>query len=155
MKKLLFTFGVIAVLLLVLFPFARNAEPSSSLYSFKRLQENLILASKTNPEGKAEYHSELLNIRLKELIRIVEGKQNSLVLSASLRYSVTAGKYTEVIKQNNLTHETTNVKKQFNNHKNTLMSLETKYQRYTETDDTAKFIRDAINYLDLYAKDLP
>ncbi|KKR49994.1 hypothetical protein A3A55_00490 [Candidatus Roizmanbacteria bacterium RIFCSPLOWO2_01_FULL_40_14] len=152
MRKFFYFIILLVLAGVTLYYVSKDTTPSSSLFYGKRIIENFILATKIKPEDRADYYSQLLDVRLKELQTLYDDEQFDLIISASLRYSTIAGRLTETIKTHNLTDQSPHVKEQFNRHKLTLQSMA---DNYTEKDDRWKFIIDAKNYLDIYEKELP
>ena len=150
MRKFFYFIILLVLAGVTLYYVSKDTTPSSSLFYGKRIIENFILATKIKPEDRADYYSQLLDVRLKELQTLYDDEQFDLIISASLRYSTIAGRLTETIKTHNLTDQSPHVKEQFNRHKLTLQSMA---DNYTEKDDRWKFIIDAKNYLDIYEKD--
>lgn len=137
---------------IVLIALSRDSGPSSPLYPIKRSQENIILLTKTSPSDKIDYYLFLLDNRLKEIQYIMESGQYELLVSASLRYSTTAGTLTKIAKVNNLSQKTLSIKTKFLEHKKILDPMVTNFPEHT---DRWKFLKDAENYLDTYSKELP
>ncbi|MBI4136735.1 hypothetical protein HY469_01615 [Candidatus Roizmanbacteria bacterium] len=154
MRKLLIFLVALFVGCAGLYLFSKDALPSSHLFYAKRMSENIILATKTNPEQRAQYYSELLDIRLKEMQELYDRKEFDLMLSASLRYSTTAGRLTETLKTNQLNTMNAQIKEQFTSHKQSLQSMADTYMK-EEEGDRWRFIIDAKNYLEIYEKELP
>ncbi|MCR4263676.1 MAG: DUF5667 domain-containing protein [Candidatus Roizmanbacteria bacterium] len=152
MKKLFTTILVLLVGSVVLYYLSQDVTPASSLFYVKRISENLILATKINPQDRSDYYADLLDERLNELQELYDQKEYDLIISASLRYSTVAGRLTETIKKHNLNDKSSQVKEQFSKHKQMLQSMA---DNYDEEDDRWKFIIDAKNYLDIYEKELP
>ena len=123
------------------------------LFSLKRLQEKTFLNLQSGPQAKVKYMSFLLEIRLGEIKHLVENKQYTFLLNASLRYSTLAGEITDLIILNNLKDQLEPVKNQFLYHKQTLNNLYTLYPKNTDNIEY-KYLEDDINYLDIYLNKL-
>ena len=116
----------------------------------------MMLLSKTNPDEKAKYYEELLDLRLEELEVLTSHKnEHQLILPASLRYSTTAGEYTQLIKQHDLKNYATRARAQFASHTKVLKKLIATYPRKDVGDGGDVFIVDDVNYLIIYEKELP
>lgn len=124
--------------------------PESPFYNFKRIAEKGTMATKRTPTAKADYYLYLLDQRYKELDWVSKYRYE-YVLSSSLRYSTTAGEAVQVVKTNNLTAYKQPLLDRFAVHKK-------KYQHHEKTVGVVggqrSFLRDAINYIDLYSADL-
>src|SRR3989344_6394191 len=92
------------VLILSLF-LSANATPSSIFFPLKRLQEKIFFKLKPDAPAQVEYLSYLLDTRLQELKSMVDGKDFSKILDASLRYSSTAGNITDIVLDNKLSSQ--------------------------------------------------
>jgi hypothetical protein len=145
--NILFTVGI----LLILAAFSKNAHPKSSLYNIKRLDENVVLATKATPNAKAEYYNELLEKRFQEIETVYKEQEHEHLLVTALRYSSTAGKVTEFLKANNLSSESKKTKALLEKHKKRLTAIVAKDPR---TKNEWKYIQDSINYLDVYIPQL-
>jgi len=137
--------GILAVM-------SRNAQPSSSLYLIKRVQENIVLMTKITPVAKVDYYEYLLKARLDEIQYIMNSHQYELIVSTALRYATTAGKLTEIATKNNLKNKTPEITKEFTEHKKILDSLS---KQFPGLSDRWKYVVDDENYLDTYIKQLP
>lgn len=136
----------IAIFGLLLF-LSRDAMPNSGMYSFKRVSEKLISATKGNPNDKINYQIFLLSERMKEIDFIYHSQSRHLLLSTSMRYSSTAGKLTDLVVAVNLTDQKNRVYQIFENDKLKLKKLEVKYMWFEK-----KFIADAYYSLEQYQK---
>jgi len=116
MRKFFYFIILLVLAGVTLYYVSKDTTPSSSLFYGKRIIENFILATKIKPEDRADYYSQLLDVRLKELQTLYDDEQFDLIISASLRYSTIAGRLTETIKTHNLTDQSPHVKEQFNRH---------------------------------------
>lgn len=108
------------------------------------------MITKTNPDDKAKYYSELLEKRVQELDH-VRKVNHFYILSASLRYSTTAGEAVLFLTQNNLTKHIPQLQQQFIGYKKTIASFE---KNYTGEKNHLLFIKDAVNYTDIYLTSL-
>lgn len=125
--------------------------PDSNFYNFKRIFEKGKMATLRTPEAKTEYSMYLINERFEEIEHVIEKKEYDLVLSTSLRYSTTAGETVEIVRAHNLTAFRKPIEQTFATHKK-------KFAHYEDTviveGGHLGFLRDAINYLDLYSENL-
>lgn len=124
--------------------------PESPFYNFKRIAEKGTMATKRTPQARADYYLYLLDQRYNELDWVSKYKYE-YVLSSSLRYSTTAGEAVQLVKANNLVDYKQPLLDRFAKHKK-------KYQYHEKTVGVVGgqrgFLRDAINYIDLYTADL-
>lgn len=156
MQKVLVTIVFLVITSVVLLFFSLDSLPTSTLYNVKRLKENAIILTRTTPDAKARYYSELLDIRLHELEQLVPRKNDhNLILPVALRYSTTAGEYTKVIKENGLVDEAKEALLEFKRHTKILNQLIKKYPRVNIADRGDTYIIDSVNYLEIYEKELP
>ena len=153
MKKVTATLlaGIIFFILLTIL--SKDAYPGSSLYNFKRVYEKGVLFSKSEPPQKAEYLTQLLDIRLVELQHVYTVNR-FFILSSSLRYSATAGEATQYIISNNLTDKVLPLKMKFEAHKKVIGKMAKEYKDYKGKGDNASFFQDAVNYADIYQNSL-
>lgn len=123
-----------------------------SAYQFKRFKEEVILyfysRSKTK---KAEYLSKLIDSRLAELKYTVDKDDMASFEEANNRYFSSVGKCTEYLIDNNFSQEKTFLIEKLNTHKPILENMKNKYE---QTTAQWRFIRDNINYIDLYTNQL-
>lgn len=150
--KILLT-AVCALIPIFLFLSTRSNPDADWLYSFKRLQEDTFLKMQTTPHSQLNFYSNLLDERLSEMQYLIKQRKTTLMWSSSLRYSTTAGRMTELLLANNLPEEKKYIIDKFNKQQTILKGMEDYY--YSEFhDDNGKYIRDGINYLDLYKEKL-
>lgn len=147
----LVSIAVLIVLVVSLF-FSMNATPSSVFFPLKRLQEKIFLKFKTTPSSRVEYIAGLLDIRLQEINTMVKAKDYSEILSASLRYSATAGDLTNIVLSNNMVVEGKNLKNKLIEHKKELQQILENYPVDLNTE--RKYIEDDINYVSIYIEQL-
>lgn len=144
---------IITIIVVVRF-FSINSNPGSSFYSIKRLEEKIIINIKTDPNQKADYYAQLLNLRLYELENAVKSNNTDHILPISLRYAAAAGEYTNFLKANRLTNKTNEAVKHFEEHEKILKKLISTYRLKNVADNTANFLVDDINYLEGNRKQL-
>ncbi len=131
--------------------FSNTAKPDNPvLFGLKRLQENTFYNLKGD---KIDYSNTLLSKRLEELKGLANKEQSRFLWSASLRYSTTAGRITEMIKG-----ETSREKalKQIEVFKKDQEEIRKTLQQFPVdfSNEDWKFLEDAINYLDIYIDQL-
>lgn len=144
---LIITLSVLTILLLNL----DNINPNwNILYKVKRLQEKTYFNFKSDPAGKADYLSLLLDKRLVELENLTNDEKYQYLLSSSLRYAATAGELTDLVKVNNLDNKMPDLKSKFTSHKVRLQYLLDVYPKDIDGNVEHKYLIDDINYLDLY-----
>lgn len=144
------TFLALLVISLLL---SNNAAPDfGPFFGLKRLQENLFLKIKTSPIQKVDYESAILDERLSELKYLVENRKIGYFLTASLRYSATAGRLTDIISQNNISDKVFAAKAKFTQHQKIIEGLVTLCQKNDNTE--CKYIQDDANYLKIYISNL-
>lgn len=122
------------------------------IYKLKRLQENVFLKIKSSPAKKVDYESFILDNRLSELKYLVENQKIGYLLSSSLRYSATAGKLTDIIKQNYVFNKIPIIQAKFKEHQGVIEGLVALCQKNDNTE--CKYIQDGANYLKIYSNDL-
>lgn len=122
------------------------------LYGFKRLQEKSFLRLKQQVRERSDFYVFLLDNRLVELEHLVEKRKTGYILSASLRYSTTAGELTTLIKKGNLEDKLLLVIDRFRNHGLILEKLLRLCQKNDNSE--CKYIQDDINYLKIYSGEL-
>jgi len=141
MKIKLGVLAILAVLLLGLM-FSEKTDPAfEALWLIKRSEEKVYTKFKTG-QDRIDYNYVMLNRRLKELESLVAGKNYNFILSASLRYSTTAGQLTEMVTD---THKLAMI---FMEQRKVLQELLDKYPK--DVNEEWKYIQDDINYLDIY-----
>lgn len=143
---------IFLVLLIFSLFLSASATPSSIFFPLKRLQEKIFLKLKPNAPAQVEYLSSLLDIRLEELKIMVDGKDYSTILDASLRYSATAGNITDMVLENKLVAEGNSLKNKLIDQKKTLQEILNSYPVDFNTE--RKYIEDDINYLSIYIEKL-
>ncbi len=121
------------------------------LYSFKRLNEKIYLSLKPSPGQRLDYLFILLEERRNELAYVVEKGNSHYVLKSAQRYSTTAGEITELILNNNLYDQAKVAQERFRTHLPLIAELITKYPK---NDDEIKFVKDDVNYLNIYLEKL-
>lgn len=131
---------------------SENATPSSIFFPLKRLQEKIFLKLKPNAPAQVEYLSSLLDTRLEELKKMVDQKDYSTILEASLRYSATAGNLTDIILINKLSMQGQALKSKLAEHKKSLQQILKTYPVDLNTE--RKYIEDDINYVSIYIDQL-
>lgn len=146
------------IFILVIFALAlilsQNANPDfPPFFGLKRIQEKVFLSLEADPSGIIDYQMALLNKRLNELKSLVNNKSYSYLLTASQRYSTTAGQITELMINNNLGNKVDSIKKQFLEHQKVLNDLYIAYPKNTDNVEY-KYLEDAINYLKIYLEKL-
>lgn len=146
--NILITLLVIAGLIVA----SQDANPTSSLYTLKRVGETILFMTKITPQEKAAYYEVLLDRRLQEVKRVYKEKQYEALLETSLRYSSTAGIATQYIVQHNLTDASKQLKEVFENDK---VELEKMRNALPKNNVDGKYLTDAINYTTTYAEQLP
>lgn len=119
------------------------------IFGLKRFQENIFLKIKATPTQKVDYESAILDERLSELKYLVENQKTGYLLTSSLRYSATAGKLTEIIKQNYVFDKIPLIQAKFKSHQEIIAGLVTLCQKNDNTE--CKYIKDDVNYLKLYS----
>lgn len=140
-------------LLLIVALLAGKANPDGVLlYGYKRLQEKSFLRLKQQAQERSDFYAFLLDNRLVELEHLVEKRKTGYTLSASLRYSTTAGELTTLIKKSDLKDKILPVIDRFRNHGLILEKLLLKCQENDNTE--CKYIQDDINYLKIYSGEL-
>lgn len=147
--------GAIAILFvfaLALLLSNRATPDYGPIFGLKRLQENVFLKLKLSPVQKADYETSVLDNRLSELKYLVENQQIGYLLSSSLRYSATAGKLTDIIKQNYLSYKIPAIQAKFQDQRKVLEGLMALCQKNDNTE--CKYIQDDANYLKLYIEKL-
>lgn len=122
------------------------------IFGLKRFQENIFLKIKATPSSKVDYESAILDERLSELKYLVENQKIGYLLTSSLRYSATAGKLTEIIKQNYIFDKIPLIQAKFKSHQKIIAGLVTLCQKNDNTE--CKYIEDDVNYLKLYSNKL-
>jgi hypothetical protein len=134
----------------IIFYLSPRFMPESSFYNFKRLAEKGTMATKPGSEAKSNYYLYLLDQRYKELDWVAT-YNHDLVLSSSLRYSTTAGEAVQHIKANNLTESVKPLQDRFDKHKK---KFEYHEKNAGDIGGQRGFLKDAVNYIDLYSADL-
>ncbi|MBU1000341.1 hypothetical protein KKE78_03030 [Patescibacteria group bacterium] len=155
--KCRFQLGLIVILALFVASLLLSLKATPDMQPFfalKRVQENLFLEFKSDPEKKVDYMSNILNSRLEELQSVVKNENYDHVLKASLRYSTLAGRITEIVVDNNLTDKIDRVKDQFLSHQKLLDALYVAYPKNIPDNEEHKYIQDDYNYLNLYLDQL-
>lgn len=142
--------GLIVFLIILIFSLflSAKATPSSMFFPFKRLQEKIFLKLKPNVPSQVEYLSYLLDTRLQELKSMVDSKDYSTILDASLRYSATAGNITDIILNNKLATQGQAFKNKLIDQKKELQGILNAYPVDLNTE--RKYIEDDLNYLSIY-----
>lgn len=142
--------GLISFLIILIFSLflSANATPSSIFFPLKRLQEKIFLKLKPDAPAQVEYLSFLLDTRLEELKRMVDQKDYSKILEASLRYSATAGNITDIILNNKLSDQGQSFKNKLVDQKKVLQEILNTYPVDLNTE--RKYIEDNINYISIY-----
>ncbi len=154
--KIKIQLGSIAALVIVALSLllSQNSTPDAPpLFGLKRVQENVFLKLKSNPDQKFEYMQTLLNRRLEELGSQVRRESYGYILPSASRYSTLAGQLTEmalVLKDKN---KASSLKEQFANHQKALQQIYIVYPKNTENVEY-KYIEDDINYLKIYSDKL-
>lgn len=129
---------------------SQKANPDQKLlFGLKRVQEKAFLKTKTTPQAKVDYMSNLLEARLQEVQNVVNNKAYTYLLPTSNRYFTLAGQITDLIIANNLTDKIPSLKNQFLEHQKILYALYVAYPKNTSNLEY-KYIEDDINYLKLY-----
>lgn len=139
----------LAVIALSLFISIKANPDMPPFFALKRVQENVFLKFKSNPEDKIDYMRGMLDSRLNELAEVVKTRGSGNILPASSRYSTLAGQITDLVLANNMTDKAASLKSQFLNHQKVLDALYVAYPKNTE-DWEWKYIKDDFNYLKLY-----
>ncbi len=124
---------------------SHNAMPNSGMYSFKRINEKIMSATKRNPDDKIDYQISLLSERMKEIDFIYHSKSRHLLLSTSMRYSSTAGTLTQMLIAGNNSDKKKLVMEIFDRDEIKLKRLEMGYKWFEK-----KFIADASYSLEQY-----
>ncbi|MBI2601273.1 hypothetical protein HYW42_04965 [Candidatus Daviesbacteria bacterium] len=141
---------ILAILALSLI-FSNSADPSNQLlFGLKRFQENIFANFK---QDKLDYSNELLDKRVTELKQLANKEKSRYLWSASLRYSTTAGKITELIVAQNSKEKATIQIEIFNSDKEQINKAWQEFPRDFGNEDW-KFLEDAINYLNIYTEQL-
>lgn len=141
---------VILFCLAVALFFSNYATPDYGIiYKLKRLQENVFLKIKSSPVEKVYYESGILDDRLSELKYLVENQKIDYLLKASLRYSATAGKLTDIVKQNYVFDKIPLIQAKFKEHQEIIKGLVVLCQKNDNTE--CKYIQDDFNYLKIYS----
>ncbi len=122
------------------------------IFGLKRFQENAILKTLRLPAQKADFESTVLDKRLSELKYLVENQKIGYLLTASLRYSATAGKLTDIIKQNVILDKIPATQAKFREHQKIIEGLMAVCQKNDNTE--CKYIQDDANYLKIYSDNL-
>lgn len=131
--------------------FSNSAKPDNPvLFGLKRYQENIFYNFKGD---KIDYSNTLLAKRLEELKGLANGESARFLWAASLRYSTTAGRITEMIKGKNSKEKALKQIEAFNKDKKEIEQKLEEFPKDFGTDDW-KFLEDAINYLNIYIKQL-
>lgn len=152
MKTFIIYTATTLLLFLIVLWLSLNAAVTSPLFPLRRLDEQIILSTKRNPGDHAKYLLMLVNYRMGDLNLVIQQKQHSYFLPASLRFSSAAGKLTDYIKTHNAGQLTPEVRQTFSSDKKTLEKLTKEHQGSTQD---WKFITDDINYLSIYLTQLP
>lgn len=150
-----FKFGAMIILLVlaVSLILSNNATPDyGPIYGLKRLQENVFLKAQSSQAKKVDFESLVLDNRLYELKYLVENQKIAYLLSSSLRYSATAGKLVDMIKQNYLFDKIPAISDKFIKHQKIIVGLVAVCQKNDNTE--CKYIQDDANYLKLYIDEL-
>lgn len=146
-------FIVILFILAVALFLSNNATPDYGvIYKLKRLQENVFLKIRTSPVKKVDYESLILDSRLSELKYLVENQKIGYLLTSSLRYSATAGKLTDIVKQNYVFDKIPMIQAKFEEHQEIIEDLVALCQENDNTE--CKYIQDDANYLKIYSDNL-
>lgn len=152
MKKSRVQLGLIIILVILAVSLLLSLKASPDmppLFALKRVQEKAFLKLKPNPADRVDYMSSLLNSRLQEVQDVLNHKNYTYLLYASLRYSTLAGQITDLVVVNNMTGKVPALKEQFLNHQKALDTLYVAYPKNTENLEY-KYIQDDFNYLRLY-----
>lgn len=137
--------------LVLLYP-VDTAYPPSNFHNLKRMREEVIGFTKSSPDDKISYQMELLDRRLQEIEEMhVQGKYGPII-TASSKYSATAGKLTALAKHYTILEKTGAIREQFSRHSEKLQSLS---ENYPAGNDHWKFLSNAMNYLKVYESELP
>lgn len=150
-----------ALLFIITFPLSVSANginyekinPSNySAYQFKRLKEEVLLRfySRSKPK-KAEYLCNLIDKRLAELKYTVFKDDMAVFEDSNNRYFTSIGKCADYLNENNFSKEKLFVVEKIKLHKPILEEMKNKYE---QTTAQWRFIRDNINYIDLYTDQL-
>ncbi len=119
---------ILAILVLTLIGSSINTlDPSSSLYSLKRVTENirLIIAS-SDSNSKANVLTDNLDSRLNEIKFLVDSNNLDPLEKASNRYNSTAGQLLDLFPSLNK-DEISKIKTQIKNHPQTLTDIRAKF----------------------------
>ncbi len=122
-------------------------------YEFKRaLEKTKLLLFSPFHDRKAFFYGVLLNRRLAELTRIMDGKDFINLEKASARYSTIAGEYTNYILSNKLHGQIKIAKDQISSH---IKIIETLKAQYPNTEPMMwKFVENDANALKIYYSQL-
>ncbi len=144
--------ALLAVLAISLFISNYVTPDYGVIFGLKRFQENIFLKIKATPSSKVDYESTILDERLSELKYLVENQKIGYLLNSSLRYSATAGKLTEIVKQNYVFDKISSIKIKFDDHRKVIEGLMALCQKNDNTE--CKYIQDGANYLKIYSNEL-
>lgn len=149
---------IISILLLAILAgsllFSMQANPDfPPLFALKRAQEKVFLKTKSNPEARVNFLSNLLNSRLDELQNVFDHKSYDYILPAASRYSTLAGQITALVVANHLTDKADALKSQFLSHQKVIDKIYVAYPKNTENVEY-KYVKDDYNYLGLYLDQL-
>lgn len=143
---------ITAVVIIVLTQFAKDAYPTSGLYNLKRVEEKLILATKTTPEQKVDYYIVMLNERQGEVKMVMVSKDYRHLLDTSLRYTSQAGEATNIVVATNDINGAQKLRDQFSKDR----ELFIKYMKNLPPNTPEQIhLQDGLNYLKIYKDQLP
>lgn len=156
MKKLVFTIVVNVLITLsvvaILIYSAQDAHPASGLYNLKRVEEKLILATKTTPDARVDYYIVMLNERQGEIKMVMVSKDYRHLLDTSLRYTSQAGEATNIVVATNDINGTQKLRDQFSKDR----ELFVEYMKILpQSTPELKHLQDGLNYLKIYEDQLP
>ena len=128
-----------------------DVNPQSGFkYSFKRLQEKIMLLFAFSETSKLDVYQNLLNRRLSELKFVVDKKDISNIQTVSQRYAQTAGEVTEFI-QNTSSSNKQSTKKLLESH---LLIIKQFQNNFDNTTAEWRFLKHDEDYLRIYISNL-
>jgi hypothetical protein len=133
------------VSILILLIVGYDAQPTSSMFPIRRIDEVLFSLTKISPREKIEYYQYLISKYFSDILFVVQSRHTEVLLSASLRYSTLIGKTAQFALANNIEKDELRIELQGQQEKLRDILTNSKFSYGRQ-----KYIEDAINYIDIY-----